>query len=107
MTKVSKETLLRAIGSDQMEDFKPHREVYMTEVQTEILARARMDARDISEFLGASVPFALKRVHEMVQSEDEGIATKNAHYMIDHLIGKAVQRSHNTNTNINIDVIAD
>lgn len=107
MAKINRSLIRRVDTEDIERDFKPAREIYSTEFQDQIIARARLDAKDITEFLGATVPMALQRVSEMVQSDDEAIATKNSHYVIDHLIGKAVQRSHNTNTNINIDVIAD
>lgn len=46
---------------------------------------------------------AIQRVDEMVLSENEAIATKNSHYVLDHIRGKAVQRSENKNLNITIE----
>lgn len=50
---------------------------------------------------------AVQRVEELVQSCDERIATKNSHYVIDHLRGKAVQRSINVSTKLNIQSVLD
>ncbi|RTL04845.1 hypothetical protein EKK58_09480 [Candidatus Dependentiae bacterium] len=50
---------------------------------------------------------AIQRVSDMVQSTDERIATKNSHYVIDHIRGKAVQRTDNRNLNINIQSVLD
>ncbi len=48
---------------------------------------------------------AIERVGEMVNSTDENVATRNAHFVIDHAIGKATQRTENTNLNINIESV--
>jgi hypothetical protein len=50
---------------------------------------------------------AIERVSELVNSEDEKIATKNSHYVIDHIRGKAVQRSITATTKFNIQNILD
>lgn len=50
---------------------------------------------------------AVERVGELVNSEDERIATKNSHYVIDHIRGKAVQRSITATTKFNIQNILD
>lgn len=46
---------------------------------------------------------AVERVNDMVNSTDEQVATRNAHFVIDHAVGKAVQRNENTNLNVNIE----
>lgn len=48
---------------------------------------------------------ATERVRVMVQSPDEKIATKNAHFVIDHIRGKALQRSESKTLNINIETL--
>ena len=50
---------------------------------------------------------AIERVGELVNSEDEKIATKNSHYVIDHIRGKAVQRSITATAKFNIQNILD
>lgn len=50
---------------------------------------------------------AVQRVGKMVNSADERIATKNSHYVIDHLRGKAVQRTENKNLNITIESVLE
>jgi len=50
---------------------------------------------------------AIERVAELVNSEDEKIATKNSHYVIDHIRGKAVQRSITATAKFNIQNILD
>lgn len=48
---------------------------------------------------------AVERVQELVGSEDEGIATRNSHFVIDHVRGKPLQRTENKNLNITIEDI--
>lgn len=50
---------------------------------------------------------AIVRVGKMVNSVDERIATKNAHFVLDHIRGKAVQRSENKNLNITIESVLE
>lgn len=50
---------------------------------------------------------AIERIGELVHSEDERIATKNAHYVVDHIRGKAVQRSITATTKFNIQNVLD
>lgn len=48
---------------------------------------------------------AVQRVQELVSSGDESIATRNSHFVIDHVRGKALQRTENKNLNISIEDI--
>lgn len=50
---------------------------------------------------------AIDRVGELVHSEDERIATKNAHFVIEHLRGKAVQRNISATVKLNIQSVLD
>jgi len=50
---------------------------------------------------------AIQRVGKMVNSSDERIATKNAHFVIDHLRGKAVQRSESKHLNLTIETVLE
>lgn len=50
---------------------------------------------------------AIDRVGELVHSEDERIATKNAHFVIEHIRGKAVQRSVSLTGKLNIQSVLD
>jgi len=50
---------------------------------------------------------AIDRVGELVHSEDERIATKNAHFVIEHIRGKAVQRNITANVRLNIQSVLD
>jgi hypothetical protein len=50
---------------------------------------------------------AIERVVEMVESRDERVATKNAHYLVDHVRGKALQRSETRNVNLNIQSVIE
>ena len=50
---------------------------------------------------------AIDRIGEMVHSEDERIATKNAHFVVEHLRGKAVQRSISATMKLNIQSVLD
>lgn len=50
---------------------------------------------------------AIERVESMVQSSDERIATKNSHFIIDHVRGKALQRSETKHLNLNIEAVLE
>lgn len=50
---------------------------------------------------------AIDRVGELVQSSDERIATKNAHFVIEHIRGKAVQRNISVSAKLNIQSVLD
>ena len=50
---------------------------------------------------------AIERVAELVQSSDERIATKNSHFVIEHIRGKAVQRSVSLTGKLNIQSVLD
>lgn len=50
---------------------------------------------------------AIQVVAGLVLSEDERIATKNAHFVIEHIRGKAVQRNINANVKLNIQSVLD
>ena len=50
---------------------------------------------------------AIDRVGELVHSEDERIATKNAHFVIEHIRGKAVQRNISATVRLNIQSVLD
>lgn len=43
---------------------------------------------------------AVERLDQLVDSQDENIATRNAHYVIDQVKGKAVSRNLNANFDI-------
>lgn len=48
---------------------------------------------------------AVNRVGIMVNSSDEKVATKNSHYVIDHLRGQAVKRSETRNINLSVETL--
>lgn len=50
---------------------------------------------------------AIQRVNELIYSTDERIATKNAHYAIDHIRGKAISRNINVSAKLNIQSVLD
>lgn len=50
---------------------------------------------------------AINRVGNMVNSADERVATKNAHFVIEHIRGKAVQKTEGKRLNINIEAVLD
>lgn len=50
---------------------------------------------------------AVQVLGELVHSRDEKVATKNVHYAIDHLRGKAVQRSESKHLNLTIEAVLD
>ena len=50
---------------------------------------------------------AIQRVGNMVNSIDERVATKNSHFVIEQLRGKAVQKTEGKHLNINIEAVLD
>lgn len=50
---------------------------------------------------------AIKRVGKMVNSVDERVATKNSHFVLEQIRGKAVQKTENKNLNINIESVLE
>lgn len=70
-------------------------------------------SRDVSigEYLDTSLEQigvdAIGRVSELVMSSDERIATKNAHFVIEHIRGKAVQRNISVTAKLNIQSVLD
>ena len=50
---------------------------------------------------------AINRVGNMVNSADERVATKNAHFVIEHIRGKAIQKTEGKRLNINIEAVLD
>ncbi len=62
-------------------------------------------AEYIDKTLDQIADAAIDRVNSMIQSTDERIATKNAHFVIDHVRGKALQRTENKNYNLTIEAI--
>lgn len=50
---------------------------------------------------------AIQRVGKMINSTDERIATKNSQFVIDHLRGKAVQRSESKHLNLTIETVLE
>lgn len=50
---------------------------------------------------------AVQRVGKMVNSVDERIATKNSHFVLEQVKGKAVVRTENKNLNITIESVLE
>lgn len=68
-------------------------------------------AKNVNEYLDMymqqSAITAANRLEELVNSEDEKIATQNVHYVLDHVRGKAIQRSVTAHAKVNIQDILD
>ena len=50
---------------------------------------------------------ATARVNGLIDSQNEEIAFKSSTYVLDHLIGKATQKTFNRTETVHIDVLAD
>lgn len=46
---------------------------------------------------------AMKRIQEMIQSEDESIASQNAWKVVEHIRGKPIAKNLNMNAKVNIE----
>ena len=68
-------------------------------------------AQNVNEYLDLymqqAAMTAANRIQELVESEDEKVATKNAHYVMDHIRGKAIQRSITAHAKVNVQDILD
>lgn len=68
-------------------------------------------AKNVNEYLDMymqqSAITAANRLEELVNSENEKIATQNVHYVLDHVRGKAVQRSVTAHAKVNIQDLLD
>lgn len=64
----------------------------------------RKDVQEkIQKKLETMQPKAMKRINELVMSDDEGIATANAWKIVEHLRGKPVARNVNVSAKANIE----
>lgn len=72
---------------------------------------AKRDNESAAEYIDKSLEqmstSAIERVNEMLKSNDERIATKNAHYVLDQIRGKAVQRNISISARLNIQNVLD
>ena len=48
---------------------------------------------------------AVNRVGMLVNSVDEKVATKNSHYVVDHIRGQAIRRSESKHLQLNIEAV--
>lgn len=68
-------------------------------------------AKNVNEYLDMymqqSAITAANRLDELVNSENEKIATQNVHYVLDHVRGKAIQRSVTAHAKVNIQDLLD
>lgn len=72
---------------------------------------AKTPEQSALEYIDASMQqigvTAIERVNDLVQSGDESIATRNSHFILDHIKGKAVQKSVNLTAKINVQSVLD
>lgn len=68
-------------------------------------------AKNVNDYLDMymqqSAITAANRLEELVNSENEKIATQNVHYVLDHVRGKAIQRSVTAHAKVNIQDLLD
>lgn len=64
-------------------------------------------ADEIDYNLALMGTMATDRLKELIDSDNEQIATKNVHYVIDHIRGKAINRSITATKTINIEQVVD
>lgn len=81
----------------------PGRRAVLIAEKSKELTGAPYIEREFSELAVAAVD----RIKELVESTDEHVASKNAHFVVDHVRGKAIQRSENKNVNLNIQSVLD
>lgn len=71
--------------------------------------RKKKDDESTLDFIDSSLQQigvdAVQRVGKLVNSVDERVATRNAHYVIDHIRGQAVRRTESKHLQVNIETV--
>lgn len=93
-------------------DAKPRPQDPKTATAQQILDMLKPSgAKNVNEYLDMymqqSAITAANRLEELVNSENEKIATQNVHYVLDHVRGKAIQRSVTAHAKVNIQDLLD
>lgn len=93
-------------------DAKPRPQDPKTATAQQILEMLKPSgAKNVNEYLDMymqqSAITAANRLEELVNSENEKIATQNVHYVLDHVRGKAIQRSVTAHAKVNIQDLLD
>lgn len=78
-----------------------------TELRAAIKKEAQSAAKQIMGELQRGAMKSVKRITKLVDSNDEQVAFKASSFVIDHIIGKATQKSISRVENVTIDVLAD
>lgn len=93
-------------------DAKPRPQDPKTATAQQILEMLKPSgAKNVNEYLDMymqqSAITAANRLEQLVNSENEKIATQNVHYVLDHVRGKAIQRSVTAHAKVNIQDLLD
>lgn len=93
-------------------DAKPRPQDPKTTTAQQILEMLKPSgAKNVNEYLDMymqqSAITAANRLEQLVNSENEKIATQNVHYVLDHVRGKAIQRSVTAHAKVNIQDLLD
>lgn len=93
-------------------DAKPRPQSPQTTTAQQILEMLKPSgAKNVNEYLDMymqqSAITAANRLEQLVNSENEKIATQNVHYVLDHVRGKAIQRSVTAHAKVNIQDLLD
>ncbi|MCA9325959.1 hypothetical protein KDA23_07955 [Candidatus Saccharibacteria bacterium] len=102
------QAILSGNGTQAVRDIEPE---YTAPRQRAVRIVAKSNTVTAGEYIENSLQQiggeAIERIGELVHSEDERIATKNAHFVVEHIRGKAVQRNLNANVKLNIQSVLD
>lgn len=85
------------------DSLSPHDKAYRIRKKSEELEGALY----VDKQLDKVAITAMNRVKEIVQSDDERTALKASMFVIDHVRGKAVQRTENKNFNLTIEGVLE
>lgn len=77
------------------------------EIRSQVRKLARTKAELVMEQIEKSAVKAIKNVDTLIDSTNEDISLRASTYTIDHLIGKATQKTFSRVERINIDILAD
>ena len=93
----------RAVETTDPEYTAPHDRGYRIQKKSESMPTLQY-IDDSLQQIGAE---AVQELSVLVNSDDEAIRTRNVHYAIDHLRGKAVQKSVSFTAKMNIQSVLD
>jgi hypothetical protein len=114
MTKISRqavemygksgaERLAKRLAAMKMSNDAQLHKVYEQELRLAI----QSEINPVAQVVAQTAKAASLRLNELIQSDNEEIATRNVHFSLNHALGTPVQKTISIQKRYNIDVLAD